>query len=91
MINPADPRSPPALPPRSMSLSHPNVCQSFKACLVQVLPDAGGVDGVGIAAGSAAASPTSDAPSGAARVVRSLTDRNALVRVMEPGALLEPG
>lgn len=79
-----------AVSPCSTSLSHPNVCQSYKSCVVQVLPDAGGLDGCGIAADSAS-SPRVSPSTGTFKVVSSLTDRNTLVRVMDPGAVLEPG
>ncbi len=78
------------MPPCSTSLSHPNVCQSYKSCVVQVLPDAGGHDGCGIATDSAS-SPMVSPSTGTFKVVSSLTDRNTFVRVMDPGAVLEPG
>ncbi|PRW56437.1 kinase [Chlorella sorokiniana] len=74
----------------SMSLAHPNICQSFKACVVQVLPDAGGPEGCGVVASSSSAG-TSPVRDSSAKIVASLTDRNALVKVMDPAAVLEPG
>ena len=73
-----------------MSLAHPNICQSYKACVVQILSDSGGSEGCGVATSSSSAG-TSPVRDSTPKIVASLTDRNALVKVMEPGAVLEPG
>lgn len=86
-----------------MSLSHPNLLQTFKTCVVRLLPEPSGqpspdldarmssVRTAELSSLSAGASGSVSRPSGAGRVVRSIVDRNALVEVMPLTAVLEPG
>lgn len=77
----------------SLSLSHPNVLSTYKTCVVRVLSDIGPgahppcspstMEGIHTGGGSPATS--------GGRVVRSLTDRNSLVEVVSPTAVLLPG
>lgn len=86
-----------------MSLSHPNLLQSFKTCVVRLLPEPSSQPSTDLDAPSSSggtaelaglwrgASGSLSPPSCTGRVVRSIIDRNALVEVMPLTAVLQPG
>jgi hypothetical protein len=85
----------------SVLLQHPNITASYKTCVVRILSADSGQAAADLVA-AAVPAPNSSGGSGrggskgptsqgAGRVVRSLTDRNALVEVVASDAVLEPG